>query len=89
MFVYILSNSQGTLSIGVISDLGSRMAYHAGTSRASFAHRYNCDHLIYFEHVADYTSAIMREKQLKGWRREKKIALIAGVNPQWHTILLG
>jgi putative endonuclease len=59
---------------------------HAATIQNSFAHRYNCDRLIYVEQFVDYMEAIQREKQLKSWRRSKKVALIARVNPRWEPV---
>jgi len=86
VYIYILTNTHGTLYIGVSADLASRLEAHAATEHNSFAHRYNCDRLIYIEHFHDYQSAILRKKQLKNWRRAKKVALIARVYPNWRTI---
>jgi putative endonuclease len=76
-------------NIGVTADLAKRMAYHANTEHDSFAHRYNCDRLIHVERFQDYESAIRREKQLKGRRGAKNVALIYSVNPHWRTIPIG
>ncbi len=89
MYIYILTNAHGTLYIGVTSDLPSRLQSHADTSSNTFAHRYNCDRLIYTEHHENAEDAIAREKQLKTWRRAKKVRLIATVNPHWKTIDIG
>ncbi len=89
MFVYVLTNTHGTLYIGATSNLPKRLVRHADTSHDSFAHRYNCDRLIYTEQFNSITDAIRREKQLKGWRRAKKVALIVKVNPHWQTVPLG
>jgi putative endonuclease len=52
----------------------------------SFSERYHCAHLVYFEHYREVRDAIAREKQLKGWRRKKKEALIATLNPDWDDL---
>jgi len=83
--VYIMTNSHRTvLYVGVTSDLRQRIAQHrAGVHPSAFTRRYNVDRLVYFETTSDIQAALRREKQLKGWRREKKIALIEKVNPEW------
>ena len=89
MYVYILTNPAHTvLYIGVTNDLNRRLSEHsAGLGDAyKFTGHYQCNLLIYFEHCADATQAIAREKQLKGWTRAKKEALIAGLNPGWEPI---
>jgi putative endonuclease len=52
----------------------------------SISERYHCTHLVYFEHYREVRDAIAREKQLKGWRRQKKNTLIATLNPQWDDL---
>ena len=86
--VYILANSRRTvLYVGVTSDLEKRLAEHrAGVHPSSFTEKYNVDRLVYFEIGSDMKAAITREKQLKGWRREKKRALIESVNPEWRDL---
>ena len=51
---------------------------------STFAGKYHCHHLIWFEHFDDIDDAIVREKEIKGWRREKKEILINSINPNWH-----
>lgn len=80
-YVYIMSNRTGTLYIGVTNDLRRRTHQHREGQGSSFTRRYNLDRLIYYEETDDVRVALEREKQLKGWRREKKIALIAQENP--------
>jgi putative endonuclease len=89
MYTYILTNQARTvLYIGVTSDLERRLHEHAtGLGNAdTFTGRYQTNLLVYFEQAPDAQQAIAREKQLKGWSRAKKEALIAGVNPLWQEI---
>jgi putative endonuclease len=86
-YVYIVTNkNHSVLYIGVTSDLEGRIFEHRERLLESFTKRYQCTKLIYYEDYPDPLSAIAREKQLKGWRREKKIALIAKRNPRWHDL---
>ncbi len=76
-YVYIVTNkNHSVLYIGITSDLEGRIHEHREQLIESFTKRYQCKKLIYYEDYPDPRSAIDREKQLKGWRREKKIALI-------------
>jgi len=89
MYVYILTNTGRTvLYIGVTNDLNRRLYEHrAGNGDANkFTGRYQADLLVYFELLPDATQAIAREKQLKGWTRAKKDALINTLNPDWVDI---
>ena len=87
-WVYIVSNNtRSTLYIGVTSELEGRVWEHrSGAKPGSFSQRYHCVHLVYHEHFREIRDAIAREKQLKGWRREKKDALIATLNPNWDDL---
>ena len=86
-YVYIITNKpRGTLYIGVTSDLVQRMDQHRRKTGSYFAIKYNLTHLVYFEHYADIREAIAREKQLKRWRREKKVWLIERENPTWNDL---
>ena len=85
-YVYILSNVSKTLYVGVTSDLLRRMHEHRTKALDGFTRRYNITMLVYFETTEDVESAILREKQLKGWRRERKIALIESMNPAWEDL---
>jgi putative endonuclease len=88
MFVYILTNERRTtLYIGVTNDLAKRVWHHGEMQGTSFTHRYNLTVLIYFEEFSDPAQAIAREKQLKGWTRAKKEALIATMNPEWRDLI--
>ncbi len=82
-FVYIMSNSSRTLYAGVTSNLERRVFEHKHKLTPGFTSRYNLTRLVYVETYPDPRSAIAREKQIKGWRREKKIALIESTNPDW------
>jgi len=86
-FVYIMTNRSKTLYIGVTNSLLNRVAQHqAGES--DFTSRYKIDTLVYFECFQDVRNAIAREKQLKKFRRIKKLALIASMNPTWKDLSL-
>ena len=86
--VYIMTNRHRTvLYIGVTSDLQKRLVEHqAGVHPSSFTKRYNVDRLVYFEIGSEIKTAIAREKQLKGWSRAKKVALIGKMNPEWNDL---
>ena len=80
---YIVASRTGTLYIGMCNNIERRMREHKSAELVGFASKYHCDRLVYFESFEDVRKAIDREKQLKGWRREKKIALIKKANPTW------
>ena len=82
-FAYIMTSRSRTIYIGVTGDLLKRVFEHKWKEHDGFTERYNCDRLVWFESYQDVTKAIAREKQLKGWRREKKTALIEKTNPAW------
>ena len=86
-FVYILTNQRNTtLYIGVTSNLEKRIAEHKQGLFEGFSKKYNLNKLVYYEQTSDIVSAISREKQLKGWRREKKEKLINEFNPEWKDL---
>ena len=85
-FVYIMTNRSKTLYVGVTNDLQRRVFEHKGKMVPGFTARYNIDRLVYWEDTNDVRAAIAREKQLKGWRRQRKIELIDGMNPQWDDL---
>ena len=85
-YVYIATNPSRTLYVGVTSDLARRAAEHQAKTHQGFAARYNVSQLVYFEETADVLSAIAREKQLKGWSRRKKVALVESFNPAWTDL---
>lgn len=84
--IYILANRSGTIYIGVTSDLHRRVYEHKEGLVQGFTSRYNVTRLVYVEAFPTMLDAIAREKQLKGWRREKKVALIEAMNPHWRDI---
>ena len=85
--VYILASGHyGTLYIGVTSDLMKRLWQHRNGATPGFASRYRVYRLVHFEMFGDMERAIAREKQLKNWRREWKINLINGANPEWRDL---
>lgn len=89
-WVYILTNRSGTLYIGVTNDLERRVAEHKeGVHPDGFTARYAMDRLVYLEAYPSIRDALAREKQLKGWRRAKKVALINAANPSWRDLAAG
>ena len=85
-YVYILASKKRVLYIGVTNDLEKRLWQHKHHFIPRFTARYNVDRLVYFEHTNSIEAAIEREKQLKGWLRAKKIALIESVNASWAEL---
>jgi putative endonuclease len=85
-YVYIMTNRSGTLYIGVTNDLVRRAHEHKTKCVEGFTTKYNLTQLVYYESGADIREAIAREKQLKGWRRSKKLALINASNPKWNDL---
>jgi putative endonuclease len=85
-FVYILASRSQVLYTGVANDLVRRVAEHKAGEIDGFTKRYKVNRLVYFEDMPDVRDAIAREKQIKGWRRAKKVALIEGVNPEWNDL---
>ena len=82
--VYLMASQRnGTLYLGVTSDLVTRCRQHQDGAFAGFSARYGCTHLVWYEKHHDMPRAIAREKELKKWRRAWKLALIEAVNPQW------
>ncbi len=85
-YVYILASKSRRLYIGVTSNLEQRLWQHKNKVVEGFTKQYNIDRLVYFEDTTDVNSALEREKQLKGWRREKKISLIETTNAVWEDL---
>ena len=85
--VYILaSRRNGTLYVGVTSDLRKRVWQHKNGELGGFTEKYGVHMLVYYETYVDMTEAIRREKQLKKWRRAWKVELIEKENPQWRDL---
>lgn len=80
---YIMGSLSGTLYIGITGNLHKRVFEHKFHRIEGFTDKYQVERLLYWESFDDVHRAIAREKQLKGWRRAKKIALIEALNPQW------
>jgi putative endonuclease len=83
--VYIVCSTSGTLYIGVTNSIYPGLAAQASRDQG-VAQKYHCDRLAYYESFDDVRNATEREKQLKGWVRAKKIALIESKNPQWTDL---
>ena len=85
--VYIMVNKKnGTLYIGVTSDLIKRVHEHKSNLLSGFTQKYNCKNLVYYEPFETMEFAILREKQLKSGSRRKKISLIESLNPRWYDL---
>jgi putative endonuclease len=85
-FTYIMASRSRTIYIGVTGDLHKRVFQHKWKEHDGFTARYNCDRLVWFERRQEVSAAIAREKELKGWRRIRKIALIESLNPAWADL---
>jgi len=88
-YVYILASRSRVLYIGLTNDLERRVFEHQRKLVTGFTSKYNVSRLVYFELFEQVRDAIAREKQLKGWRRERKIALIESANRQWGDLSEG
>jgi putative endonuclease len=88
-FTYIVASRSHTLYIGMSGDLLKRVFEHKQRKHKGFSATYNCNRLVWFERFLSPVSAIAREKQLKGWIRAKKIALIEKSNPTWDDLSEG
>jgi putative endonuclease len=85
--VYILSSISRVIYVGVTNDLYKRMQQHkAGKDPKAFTTKYRVNRLVYFETCESINDAIEREKQIKCWRREKKVKLIQSANPGWKDL---
>ncbi|RJQ35368.1 GIY-YIG nuclease family protein [Candidatus Parcubacteria bacterium] len=85
-YVYIMASRSKVLYIGITNNLERRTLEHKKGLIEGFSKRYRTHNLVYFEHTTDVDVAIEREKQLKRWRREKKIGLIVKENPNWEDL---
>jgi len=86
-YIYILaSKKNGTLYIGITSDLIKRVYEHKHGLIEGFTKKYNAHKLVYYETTQDIRNAIKREKQLKAWKRQWKIELIEKQNPKWNDL---
>jgi putative endonuclease len=85
-YVYILANRSGVLYVGVTNDLERRIAEHRSGLVDGFSRKYNVTRLVYVEDCGEVVDAIAREKQIKGWRRSRKLALIEASNRNWDDL---
>jgi len=85
-FVYILASNSGVLYTGVTARLDVRLIQHRNAKPGTFTAKYNVNRLVYFERFGHIRAAIAREKQIKGWLRARRIALIERTNPGWHDL---
>ena len=85
-YVYIMASRSRTLYTGVTGNLERRVFEHKQKLVPGFTTRYKIDRLVYFEVTEDIQAAILREKQIKGWTRSKKLALIGSANPTWRDL---
>ena len=87
-YTYIMTNqSNTTLYIGVTNNIECRALEHIEGFGAAFTSKYKINKLVYFERYTEVLDAIKREKQLKGWKREKKVMLINQMNPEWNNLM--
>ena len=88
-FVYIMTSAKGTLYIGMTNNLHRRVYEHKHKVNKGFTSRYDVNRLVLVETFGDVQDAIAREKQIKGWRRSKKLELIREMNPKWEDLSEG
>ncbi len=85
-YAYIMSSFSKRLYVGVTDNLQRRAYEHKNKLLSGFTRRYNLTWLVYYEATSDVNAAIAREKQIKGWLRSKKVALIESFNPEWDDL---
>jgi len=85
-YVYIMANRNRALYTGVTNDLYRRVGQHMQRLVPGFTRTYNITRLVFYEAATDVRAAIAREKQIKGWLRARKVALIESVNPAWDDL---
>ncbi|MBP0614361.1 GIY-YIG nuclease family protein [Jiella mangrovi] len=89
-YVYVMASQRnGTLYIGVTSDLSRRVHEHKTEATKGFTSRYGCKRLVWYEEHFDIRDAIAREKALKKWSRARKMVLIEAMNPGWEELYRG
>jgi len=88
-YVYILASQRRVLYIGMTSNIEHRVFQHKTHAFEGFTSKYNVTILVYFERHGDVMTAIRREKEMKGLRREEKIQLIESTNPKWKDLSYG
>lgn len=85
-FVYIVASPSWTIYIGVTNNLERRMYEHKQKLFPGFTKKYGADRLVFMEDFSSIHDAIAREKELKGWRRARKVELIEAENPKWRDL---
>ncbi|MFA6426964.1 MAG: GIY-YIG nuclease family protein [Candidatus Magasanikbacteria bacterium] len=86
-YVYITASISGVIYVGFTDCLVTRIKQHKkGTYQNSFSKKYKTNRLVYWEHYYSMDEAFKRERQMKTWRREKKMALIKKENPEWNDL---
>jgi putative endonuclease len=85
-YVYIMSSKSRVLYTGVTNNLSERVRQHKSGDIEGFANKYRIHRLVYFEQYKYVRNAIAREKEIKAWRREKRVALITSINPTWEDL---
>ncbi len=85
-YIYILSSGTKHLYVGMTSDLAKRVGQHRAGLACTHTGRYAITSLVYFEVTGSAEAATNRERQLKGWRRAKKLGLVDGFNPEWRDL---
>jgi len=89
LIVYVMTGHNRRLYTGVTNDLERRVREHKTKALGGFTSRYNFHRLVYYEFIEGPLEAIAREKEIKGWRREKKLDLIESINPGWEDLSEG
>ena len=85
-YVYIMTSASGTLYTGMTNNLQRRVYEHKHKLGEGFTKKYNVTRLVYYEQFREVRDAVAREKQIKGWRRSKKIDLIESLNSTWRDL---
>ena len=85
-YLYIMVSKTGTLYVGFTSDIKERVYQHKNHLLPGFTDKYNVERLVYIETFGEAFAGIRREKQIKAWRREKKVRLIDSTNPKWDDL---
>jgi putative endonuclease len=86
-YIYVLTTAKNTaLYTGITDDLIRRIYEHKNNTAGGFTKRYQVHKLVYYEAGGDVLKAIEREKQIKSWRRQKKLDMITKHNPDWHDL---
>ncbi|HXM68967.1 MAG TPA: GIY-YIG nuclease family protein [Candidatus Acidoferrum sp.] len=88
-YLYILASQRQVLYVGMTSNIEQRTFQHKTHAFGGFTAQYNVTNLMYFERYREALKAIRREKEIKSWRREKKIELIESANPTWRDLSYG